>query len=753
MRLFSTAAIVFLIAILGISYAAPLLHDTKPINNTFISGGIKEFSINVTSINLNSSAVGLHLIAESALQQGENWDIHLLACSSTSAEWRCAKNISFAVAGSDTVELFYFRANDTDGASETSGSATSPLRLTLDRTFPTLSFINPSNNSYVNSNTVISVSASDTSSGVDNSTVQYSLDNSAWTNLTNVSATKFEGFWNTTVYSNNQTLTIYARASDKVGNNAVLKINVTADNEKPKIKILSPSTLSYTGNINLQLNANDSYSGIDMTNVKYTAESLSGTLGCTGDKYNATCTTVFDTSKLSDGNHTLNFSIKDAAGNSVWDSVTIKTDNTKPGMSITSPAASFNARGNLQVNVSLTNAQNIVSYVRVFIDRVGSMFNMSCNSDFSLCQYTLNTLQYADGDYTLKTEGINQAGFDVTASTPLVIDNTKPLMNIFFPSSSVAKGTFKIEYSATDVFAVNKDSGIFNLGTSNQTITCSVTSPGKSMICSADFNSETLSDGDYIIEVFGSDKAGNVGSGSKAIKIDNKPPYLKSITIEPLISTTPIKVKFTASLADNASAVKSAKLIVKSDAMEKTITLTKSNEAWIAASFLGDEALYKVNVNATDENNNWGLLENVGVFYLGPSTCGDATCQSYETYCTCSQDCASSKPSCGSGLVIECGSGYPKCSTQPTCGDNICSGTETCNSCSQDCGKCDDFNKKSEEEVTDEEPKEKSEFKISLPFKSEYIMIGVVLGAVAVVLVVIAVIVKQKLNKNIIQEE
>ncbi len=276
------------------------------------------------------------------------------------------------------------------------------------------------------------------------------------------------------------------------------------------------------------------------------------------------------------------------------------------------------------------------------------------------------------------------------------------------------------------------------------------------MICSVDFNSDSLSDGDQTFEVSGSDKAGNMASASKTIKIDNKPPYLKSIKIEPLTSINPVKFKFTVNLADNASTVKSANLIVKSDNVEKKITLTKSSDVWIANSVFGDEASYKVSVNATDDNNNYALLENVGFFYLGPSTCGDNTCQSYETYCTCSQDCVSSKPVCSSGLVIECGSGYPKCSTQPTCGDNICSGSETCSSCSQDCGKCGDFEKlKSEEEVTSvgEKPEEKAGVKINVPFKNEYIIIGVVLGAVLMVVVILAIIVKQRLSKNIIQEE
>lgn len=521
MRLVVPALLLFLMVFSVIAFADPVLHDPKPANNTFISGGLREFSINITDDNLNSTTVALHVIAESAFQQGENWDIHLLTCVNTSTEWKCSKNISFAVAGSDTVELFFFRANDTGGVSNTSGTMTSPLRLILDRTPPSIVFVSPTNDNFVSGNKTISLTVSDTSSGVDVSTVQYSLDNSTWISLTNVSAASFQGTWNTTTYSNNQTVTLYARASDKVLNNATSRINVTVDNEKPKIKILSPSTLAYTGNVNLQVNVNDTFSGIALGAVNYTIGSFSGTLGCSGDKFNATCTAVFDTSKLSDGNYTASFSTKDTAENSVSDSVMIKTDNTKPGITITHPPSSFHAKGNLTINVSLTNAQNIVNYVRVFIDRVSPFFNMTCNTNLTSCLYTLNTTQYTDGDYTLKAEGINQRGFDVTASIPFTIDNTKPLTNIFSPSTSSVKGTFKIEYSVTDVFAVNKDSGSIKIGTATNSTTCSVTSPGKTMTCSTDFNSQILADSDYTLEVFGSDKAGNIGSGSKSVAIVN----------------------------------------------------------------------------------------------------------------------------------------------------------------------------------------------------------------------------------------
>src|SRR3989338_2431983 len=116
MKILLLAAVsIFLVMLFSsVSSAAPLLHSYQPANNTFISGGAQTFSINVTDDNLNSSAVVLYIISLNAYEQGNPWDNHTLSCTGSADEWKCTKAMSFAIAGSDTVELFYFEANDTD---------------------------------------------------------------------------------------------------------------------------------------------------------------------------------------------------------------------------------------------------------------------------------------------------------------------------------------------------------------------------------------------------------------------------------------------------------------------------------------------------------------------------------------------------------------------------------------------------------------------------------------------------------------
>lgn len=75
-----------------------------------------------------------------------------------------------------------------------------------------------------------------------------------------------------------------------------------------------------------------------------------------------------------------------------------------------------------------------------------------------------------------------------------------------------------------------------------------------------------------------------------------------------------------------------------------------------------------------------------------PSTCGNGTCQAWETCATCPLDCGNCPPACGNGLC----DGVEDCSTCPldcgacprSCGNDACDAGETCGTCPPDCGPC-----------------------------------------------------------------
>ncbi|MEK6909735.1 MAG: Ig-like domain-containing protein, partial [Candidatus Aenigmatarchaeota archaeon] len=359
------------------------------------------------------------------------------------------------------------------------------------------------------------------SSGVDNNTVQYSTDGSQWTTLSNTAPTSFSATWNTTTFSNNQSVTLQARAYDIIGNTITAKINVTVDNEIPELKIISPSPATLAGNVQLQLNVSDYYGGVDLANVRYTVGSLSGALGCTGTKWNATCTALLATSSLSDGNYSLNFIVTDVAGNSRNASVEIKTKNTQPTITILEPANKAFIKGTVLIRTTLANTEGSVNSVEVSLENLGNTTTktMSCNANFTACNYSLDTTSFPNDGYTIKAKAINSLNADVSSSITATIDNKKPSVTITQPTADV-KGDFEMKADVVDD-NVDKNKVTFALSSSTGSLTCTTQTPSK-LTCSTTFNSKQLTDGKYFLNISAEDKAGNSFTSSKEISIVNQ---------------------------------------------------------------------------------------------------------------------------------------------------------------------------------------------------------------------------------------
>ncbi len=512
--------VVFVLMIFSeIALAAPLLHTHRPANNSYTTGGTILISINITDDNLNTSSAVARIIELGAYQLGEQWTTHPLSCSGSSPEWNCSTNFVTSTIGSDTVELFYFQANDTDGITGYDGTASSPLRFTIDREPPLVVFLNPTNGTYVSGNESLLMNVSDASSGVNGSTVQYSTDGLSWTAMV-VSSNGFTAGWNTSAFSNNQTVTLTVRASDNVGNTVLSNATVRVDNELPQMNV-SGLTGTLIGNAHLQANVSDGYSGVDLSNVKYSVEGLSGTLGCTGTNYSATCSAVLNTAGLLDENHTITYNVTDRAGNSNTSSQQITTRNTLPTVSIVEPSNNAFIKGIALVRTSLVNTQDVVKYVDVSIEQGGNIStkNMTCNSNITSCNYSLDTNLFVDGGYTIRVRVVNTLNADITSSITVTIDNTLPLATITQPTGTVS-GSIEIKSDVVDT-NLDQKNVTFSISTFTGNLTCTPQTPSR-FICSSPFNSKQLGNGKYFLNMSAVDKAGNVANASQEITVSNQ---------------------------------------------------------------------------------------------------------------------------------------------------------------------------------------------------------------------------------------
>ena len=502
----------------------PTFSNEFPQNNSYVAGGERLFQTSITDNELNTSTVKLRIISLDAYERSEPWDSYLMSCSnSTPSDWICNKSLSFAIVGSDTVELFYFEAEDTDGNYNSSGNETNPHIFTLDRNPPVVQFINPTNGSFVGGVVEISIDVTDSSSGVNRSTVEYSDDNSTWNNTTFADG-YYVANWSTDSFSNNQTVTLYARAADNISNVGYDQIDVIIDNEVPKMLIVNPTgSGKVNGIISMILNVTEVYSGIGESAASYDVEGIKGTMSCSGTSENYTCQEYFDTTLLADGIHTFNFTVTDNAGNINSSSVQVNVDNTEISVSITNPTDGAFVGGNeVYVNATVSNADETVTGVKMQITGYNYELveNMNCSVDYK-CYIVWNTTNVTEGMYTLTANVTNTENKDITDTISINLDKTAPRMTIDAPAESVVSGTIYPKVVVIDENGVNSNSITFNISTYGSTMECVMYLSGKKYVCSSYFNTTQLTDAYYDLYFYAQDSAGNLNSTSKRLLVDN----------------------------------------------------------------------------------------------------------------------------------------------------------------------------------------------------------------------------------------
>jgi flagellar basal body-associated protein FliL len=457
-------SILILIMLPAVVRAAPFLYNPIPLNNSIFSGGEIDFRINITESDLNTSSAVLHIISQDAYIQNESWENYSMSCTNyLSGEWNCSKKISFPIVGSDTIELFYFEAKDNSGNIGLNGTSniSQALRFSLDRKAPMIEFVNPKNSTWVSGIETIEINVYDALTGVNYSTVNYSFDRINWFNTTK--STYFTAVWNTTSLANNQTVTIYARASDNVNNANETSINVTVDNELPQIRIISPSQ---SQNLKLaatfSINAIDLYSG--MKSASFSIGGITESMDCSGNVSNYTCTKLFDTFRISDGTYTLNFSATDNAGNTNTTSVQVEISNIKSAITINYPYNNSQIRNITTIRASLSDPL-YVNDVRYLVNKAGNILennSMSCSWDYSSCTANLNTTKYADGEYILLVKSVsNQRGILANSSIVVIFNNT--------PIATGSTINITINQTSTNAATNQTDQGKNKTNETNQT--------------------------------------------------------------------------------------------------------------------------------------------------------------------------------------------------------------------------------------------------------------------------------------------
>lgn len=188
--------------------------------------------------------------------------------------------------------------------------------------------------------------------------------------------------------------------------------NLQADTTPPTVSFSSPANGSIlSGTVDVQVSASDN------RGVSAVSFYVDGVLQST--KTASPYTFTWDTTRASNGSHTLRAVASDAAGNSANSQISVSvsnlTDTTPPVVTITSPSNGATVSGNkLTISVSASNSGGIAR-VELYVD--GQLKSTLTSAPYSFNQ---NPRNWTAGAHTLQAKAYDRAG-NVGISTMITV--------------------------------------------------------------------------------------------------------------------------------------------------------------------------------------------------------------------------------------------------------------------------------------------------------------------------------------------
>ena len=384
--------------------------------------------------------------------------------------------------------------------------------VTVDASAPTVQITSPNTGTDVTVNPVkVNLTATDAVSGVATVVLEASRDGGAFEQVGVLTTASGEITW----APSNGSYTLRATATDRTGNRnttTVTGINVkltSSDKTAPTVnglEILNKSASGVErGTVTAQVTATDADSGVAKVELFDGGTSLGVQTAGVGGKY----TFTLDTTKLSDGAHTLRAVATDNVGLSSQTSLTIQTDNTAPAVTWLSPTDGSMVGGT--VNLNATTNEGTVEYT---VD----------GEKVTGTSYTFK----ADGAHTITASATDKAGNTTTSTIKVTSDATAPTAQITGPAdgSVITTNPVTVTVSGNDALSGVKSLDVLANGTSIGTV-----------------NGETgsvtwvPSSGTYTLTVIATDKAGNRSPASKPVNVTVK--LATTDTTGPVFTTVP----------------------------------------------------------------------------------------------------------------------------------------------------------------------------------------------------------------------
>ena len=321
------------------------------------------------------------------------------------------------------------------------------------------------------------------------------------------------GFWERTVNTYSYVdgpCSINITAEDYAGGLTTYgPMNFTLSNSAPNPVINSPLDRSYVTGTAMPISVNTTSHVIT---CRFRVDQNAWTpLTRSGN----TWTGSWDTTQITDGEHTLTIDAKDTAGLTGETSITIFVDNSRPTCGINSPIDDQFIDGSYTFRVISTDT---VGVHHVDITVFGQTTTLPYNPLTSSYEYTISTTTKTDGTYTVYATAYDNVNLSKSSGViTFHIDNNDPTLSINKPESGeIVGGIYNVSVTSSDLFLQKVEYRIDSGGWKNLS--------GSDPDWWVHLNTTALQDGQHTLSVRSQDMASHLAEQSITFTVDNTYP-------------------------------------------------------------------------------------------------------------------------------------------------------------------------------------------------------------------------------------
>ncbi|MFB6242211.1 MAG: Ig-like domain-containing protein [Candidatus Nanosalina sp.] len=232
---------------------------------------------------------------------------------------------------------------------------------------------------------------------------------------------------------------IHYRVEDSVGHTALIRRPVTIDNTAPIILPVNPGAKAWLKGI-MEVNATWEDETTAVKDANYEILSSDGSSVHSGDLND-----TFDTTSISGGKYSINFTARDYAGNVGFKKIKVNIDNSKPSLTVYSPKDDSNITYTFWINSSASDPPKKLKSIKKSFWRLRNSSGVQVEQK-PIKNDTIVSEDFAGGSYSIVFNVTDKVGHSVEKYLNITIDNEPPHLDLVGPEDTILRSeSFGIE--------------------------------------------------------------------------------------------------------------------------------------------------------------------------------------------------------------------------------------------------------------------------------------------------------------------